>query len=72
MQVLHRLRKTYKLLTTPFPLLRKEGIKVLGAFCPGKGRPSSAYGEPAAFNSPMAFRRSRHHTERTEKVRNPI
>jgi hypothetical protein len=35
--VLNEQRKTFKILTTPFPLLRKEGIKVLGAFCPGKG-----------------------------------
>jgi hypothetical protein len=30
-------------MTTPLPLLRKEGFKVLGAFCPGKWRFSSAY-----------------------------
>jgi hypothetical protein len=28
--------KIYRLITTPFPLLLKEGIVVLGAFCPGK------------------------------------
>jgi len=38
-----RLRQTYKCLTSPIPLLLEEGIKVLGAFCPGKKGDASIY-----------------------------
>jgi hypothetical protein len=37
------LRKTFKLLTTPFPLLCKEGIKVLNVFCQRKKRDSRVF-----------------------------
>jgi hypothetical protein len=38
----HAAHRNYKLYGL-FPILAKEGIKVLGAFCPGKGWFSSIY-----------------------------
>jgi hypothetical protein len=35
--------KIYRLMTTPFSLLLKEGIVVLDVFCPGKRKFPSTY-----------------------------